>query len=71
MASEEHDQTDSKKDPVLEFMEEFLSRSMRIPESKWKRIMSIDKEKEVIMGFVERDFPQVQGVSPLTAIYKS
>ena len=40
-------------------MQEFLGRSLRVPPSKWQRMMATDSTKLVVEGFVEREFPQV------------
>ena len=53
MAAESEDISSSCNNGPLEFMEDFVCKSLRMPISKWARMMSIDSQKTLISGFIE------------------
>ena len=54
MATESEDNPSSCSNGPLTFMEDFVCKSLRMPLSKWTRMMSIDSQKTLISGFIER-----------------
>ena len=46
-------------DHRLDFIKECCCRSLRVKTEKWDRLLISDEQRTFIMGFVERDMPQV------------
>ena len=46
--------------PVYEFMAEILMKTFRVTSHKWNRLMSCDKQRLKVTGFVCDTEPQVQ-----------
>ena len=53
MATESEDNPSSCNNGPLAFMEDFVCKSLRMPNSKWTRLMSVDSQKTLISGFIE------------------
>ena len=51
--------TEKITDIRLEFIKEYCTRSLRVKPEKWDRIMISDEQRSFIMGFIERQTPQV------------
>ena len=47
-------------DSRVDFIKEFCLRSLRVKSEKWDRLMISDEQRSYIMGFVERQTPQVK-----------
>ena len=47
-------------DPRVDIIKEFCLRSLRVKSEKWDRLMISDEQRSYIMGFVERQTPQVK-----------
>ena len=43
----------------VDFIKEVSLRSLRIKSEKWDRLMISDEQRSFIMGFIERQTPQV------------
>ena len=50
---------DTEPNKILEFMEAFLNCSLRVPSSKWSRMMSSDIQRQLVLAFVSMSEPQV------------
>ena len=46
-------------DSRCEFLKEVTLRSLRVKSEKWDRLFISDEQRSFIMGFVERQTPQV------------
>ena len=46
-------------DPRCDFLKEVTLRSLRVKSEKWDRLFISDEQRSFIMGFVERQTPQV------------
>ena len=46
-------------DPRVDFLKEVTLRSLRVKVEKWDRLFISDEQRSFIMGFVERQTPQV------------
>ena len=46
-------------DTRVEFIKEVCLRTLRVKPEKWDRIMISDEQRNFIMGFIERQTPQV------------
>ena len=43
----------------LDFIKEFCLRSLRVKSEKWDRLLISDEQRSYVMGFIERQTPQV------------
>ena len=54
-----NDPVEKITDPRCDFLKEVTLRSLRVKSEKWDRLFISDEQRSFIMGFVERQTPQV------------